>query len=129
MHCRECGEKYLNDKAVICIKCGVEKGRGHKYCPECGETVPNPRAEVCLKCGVSLKKIHTSPTQVATKPKQKIVAALLAFFFGYLGIHRFYLGYTTIGLIQLLCTVLFGFFTFGFSILVVWICRIYINIM
>lgn len=34
--------------------------------------------------------------------KSQIVALLLAFFVGVLGIHRFYLGYTTIGLIQLL---------------------------
>jgi len=35
-------------------------------------------------------------------PKSKIVAALLCFFLGGLGIHRFYLGYTLIGIIQLL---------------------------
>jgi len=34
--------------------------------------------------------------------KQKIVAALLCWFLGGLGIHRFYLGYSAIGIIQLL---------------------------
>ncbi|MCS7078052.1 MAG: TM2 domain-containing protein [Bacteroidia bacterium] len=34
--------------------------------------------------------------------KNQLVAALLCFFIGALGIHRFYLGYTTIGIIQLL---------------------------
>jgi hypothetical protein len=34
--------------------------------------------------------------------KQKIVAALLCWFLGGLGIHRFYLGYSAIGVIQLL---------------------------
>ncbi len=34
--------------------------------------------------------------------KQKLVAALLAFFLGGLGVHRFYLGYTTIGILQIL---------------------------
>jgi TM2 domain-containing membrane protein YozV len=34
-------------------------------------------------------------------PKSKVAAALLAFFMGGLGIHRFYLGYTTIGIIQI----------------------------
>jgi TM2 domain-containing membrane protein YozV len=37
--------------------------------------------------------------------KSKTTSALLCFFFGVLGIHRFYLGYTLIGVIQ--------FFTFG----------------
>lgn len=39
--------------------------------------------------------------------KNKIVAALLAFFLGGLGIHKFYLGKTTAGIIMLCCT-LFG---------------------
>ena len=34
--------------------------------------------------------------------KSKLTAILLCFFLGGLGIHRFYLGYTLIGVIQLL---------------------------
>jgi len=37
-----------------------------------------------------------------TPPKQWIVALLLAFFVGIFGIHNFYLGYTTKGIIQLI---------------------------
>ncbi|GBR44907.1 TM2 domain-containing protein [Neokomagataea thailandica] len=37
--------------------------------------------------------------------KSKMVAALLAFFLGWLGIHKFYLGYNTAGIIMLLCAV------------------------
>ncbi len=33
--------------------------------------------------------------------KQKLVAALLCWFLGAIGVHRFYLGYTGIGVIQL----------------------------
>jgi len=40
-------------------------------------------------------------------PKQWIVAVLLAFFLGTLGIHNFYLGYTTKGIIQLVLTLTF----------------------
>ncbi|MEO8099488.1 MAG: TM2 domain-containing protein [Acidobacteriota bacterium] len=36
------------------------------------------------------------------KGKSKIVAGILGIFLGGLGIHRFYLGYTTLGIIQLL---------------------------
>lgn len=35
--------------------------------------------------------------------KNKIVAALLAFFLGWLGIHKFYLGKTNAGIVMLLC--------------------------
>jgi len=34
--------------------------------------------------------------------KSKVAAILLCFFLGGFGIHRFYLGYTTIGIVQLL---------------------------
>lgn len=40
-----------------------------------------------------------------------MVAVLLCLFLGYLGIHRFYLGYNTIGIIQLLTFGLFGIWT------------------
>jgi TM2 domain-containing membrane protein YozV/cold shock CspA family protein len=40
---------------------------------------------------------------VLSGDKNKIVAALLAFFLGWLGIHKFYLGKNTAGIIMLLC--------------------------
>lgn len=113
MYCRECGEMYFNDKAVICVKCGVEKGKGRRYCPECGNKVSNPKSGVCLSCGVSLRPEQKQIIQNNTTQKSKIVAALLAFFFGQLGVHRFYLGYTGIGLAQLLCTLFLGILTLG----------------
>ncbi|WP_345147635.1 TM2 domain-containing protein [Arthrobacter ginkgonis] len=51
--------------------------------------------------------------QLPSEQKSKLVAGLLGIFLGGLGIHRFYLGYTTIGVIQLLLTVVVGIFTFG----------------
>lgn len=116
MYCRECGEKYLNEKAVICVKCGVEKGKGKNYCPECGNTIPNPKQEVCLSCGVSLKRERkVQPVQANNNQKSKVAAALFAFFLGGIGIHRFYLGYTTIGIIFIVLFIL------GFLIGVTWI--------
>ena len=50
----------------------------------------------------------------AGAPKQWIVAVLLAFFLGALGIHNFYLGYTTKGVIQLVLTItVIGIFVSG----------------
>lgn len=54
-----------------------------------------------------------NPAYGYPQPKSKIVAGLLGIFLGGLGIHRFYLGYTTIGIIQIALTVLLGVFTFG----------------
>ena len=44
---------------------------------------------------------------VVGAPKQWIVAVILAFFLGALGVHNFYLGYTTKGIIQLVLTLTF----------------------
>ena len=111
MFCRECGEQLVNEKSAICVKCGIKKGQGHNYCPECGKSVPSPNAEVCLSCGIKLKNVIDS---LMGSTKSKVVAALLAFFLGCLGIHRFYLGYTTIGFIQLALNI-GGFFTCGLT--------------
>ena len=51
--------------------------------------------------------------QLPSEQKSKLVAGLLGIFLGGLGIHRFYLGYTTIGVVQLLLTIVVGVFTFG----------------
>ena len=45
--------------------------------------------------------VHIQQPVVQAASKSKIAAGLLCFFLGYFGVHRFYLGYTTIGLIQL----------------------------
>ena len=49
-----------------------------------------------------LKKKIDKASETASGGKSQLVALLLAIFVGGLGIHRFYLGYTTIGIIQLL---------------------------
>lgn len=51
--------------------------------------------------------------QLPSEQKSKLVAGLLGIFLGGLGIHRFYLGHTTIGVVQLLLTIFLGVFTFG----------------
>ena len=47
----------------------------------------------------------------APQPKSRLAAGLLGIFLGGLGVHRFYLGYTMIGVIQLVLTLV----TFGFA--------------
>lgn len=52
--------------------------------------------------------------------KNKLVAGLLAILLGSLGIHKFYLGYTTAGIIMLVVT-LVGSLVFGLGPLVMWV--------
>lgn len=116
MYCKECGEVFTNENAAVCVKCGTTKGDGSNYCNECGEKVKNASAEVCLNCGVRLKSgvsSFTNPIKKLGKApygNNKVLAIILAIFFGGLGLHRFYLGYKEIGFIQL------GIFIGGFLI-------------
>ena len=100
MFCKNCGAEFQSNEAVMCVKCGVQKGMGVNYCQNCGQTV-QPGAEVCLNCGVSVK------TQVASADaKSKMAAGLLGIFLGAFGVHNFYLGYTGKAIAQLLISVL-----------------------
>ncbi|XTR52636.1 NINE protein [Pseudarthrobacter sp. So.54] len=54
-----------------------------------------------------------NPAYGYPQPKSKIAAGLLGIFLGGLGIHRFYLGFTKIAVIQLVLTIVLGVFTFG----------------
>ena len=54
MFCRNCGEQ-MNENQAVCLKCGVEKGKGKGYCPNCGKQVAE-EAVICVGCGISLKK-------------------------------------------------------------------------
>ena len=104
-------------------------------CPNCGATLP-PDTGRCRKCG---SYVEQAPQLVAAPPpaapplaapaqltpmvaqpigppvKSKITAGLLGIFLGCLGIHRFYLGYTGIGLAQILMTLVGAWFTCGLS--------------
>ena len=51
------------------------------------------------------------------QPKSKLLAGLLGIFLGGLGIHRFYLGYTAVGILQVAATLFLGAFTFGLTAL------------
>jgi RNA polymerase subunit RPABC4/transcription elongation factor Spt4 len=55
MYCRNCG-KEVNEKAEICVNCGVRPLAEKKFCQECG-VVTNPNQELCIKCGVRLKTL------------------------------------------------------------------------
>ncbi len=100
-YCKNCGEPYMSDEAVLCVKCGAGKGLGTNYCHNCGKPV-TPETTVCLSCGVPC---YTPVNNNANADaKSKIAAGLLGIFLGCFGVHNFYLGYTTKAVIQLVLT-------------------------
>jgi len=68
------------------------------FCSKCGKEV-HDEAVICVHCGCSIGNKNSS---INSQQKQGVVVLLLCFFLGYLGVHRFYTGHTTIGIIQLL---------------------------
>ena len=97
MYCKNCGAQ-MDPNAAICVQCGFAKGTGKKFCQKCGKEVAEGAA-VCIACGCALA------TPVAGgELKSKLVAVLLAFFIGSIGIHDFYLGYTKNGIIKIILT-------------------------
>lgn len=96
MYCRNCG-KEVNDKAVVCVNCGVPPLAEKNFCPTCGAAT-SANQVVCVKCGSSLAAHSFANTSAGSS---QVVALLLCIFIGGLGIHRFYLGYTWQGVVQL----------------------------
>lgn len=92
-------------------------------CPQCGAGIP-PDSKRCVKCGSSIEQQDQgtppqivvqvqgggAPAETVAAPgaavKSKITAGLLGMFLGGLGIHRFYLGYTGIGVTMLALQIL-----------------------
>lgn len=104
MYCRNCGNP-MQDAAVVCVKCGCQRGMGVNFCPNCGRRV-TPGAAVCVSCGMALYAPgygapYGAPVMGA---KSKTAAGLLGIFLGAFGAHNFYLGYTTKAVIQLVVT-------------------------
>ncbi len=88
MYCTNCG-CHLDENAIFCPNCGQKVGRQ----PRGGQNI--------------MQDFHNSYNSVMSKPKNKIIAGLLAIFLGSMGIHNFYLGFTKKGVIQLLLFVFF----------------------
>lgn len=79
------------------------KAVDEKFCSECGSII-KLKAEICPKCGVRqmASQIGIGFGQIAPNGKSRIVAALLAFFLGGIGVHKFYLGQIGWGIVYIL---------------------------
>jgi len=142
--CRSCGAVNLAE-AIFCTTCGAmpieESAPTHSppssYSPSyfSGGTYNDPHAQYPPPPPPGYPQGYSSgplsshhpgfahgqaqPVQVVivNQGKSKSTAALLAFFLGSLGIHRFYLGHNGIGITQLLL-LLGGFLTCGITSIV-----------
>lgn len=100
-----------------CQNCGAPISAGVAQCSRCGASIaPSPASpqsfapggvgqiQVIVNTGAAPGGSPTPILAPSEPTKSKMAAGLLGIFLGALGIHRFYLGYTGIGVAQLLLT-------------------------
>ena len=98
MYCRNCGEKIDNTNC-FCTNYGWDPKLGNSFCCKCGARTL-PHQVTCLNCGQNLA------SQMIESDRNMYIAAILAFLLGAFGIHDFYLGYTSRGVIKIVLTLL-----------------------
>ena len=113
MFCHHCGSQVADD-AKACIHCGAftaatgAKAAPHTappgmiYCQACGQQIP-AKAVICVHCGVKVAG-REDVLERALFPQDGhswLVALLLCFFGGVLGLHRFYVGKIATGILLL----------------------------
>mgnify|MGYP006161864477 FL=1 len=80
------------------------KAADEMFCPSCGEII-KAAAEICVKCGVRHKPAPS------TANNNRMVVALVCWFLGVFGIHRFMTGHVGIGVLQLVTLGMCGIWT------------------
>ena len=80
-----------------CKNCGSQLEEGSKFCSNCGSNIDSTN---------NSSTINYDTTNVNVNSKSKIAGGLLGIFLGSLGVHNFYLGYTSKGVAQLLLTLI-----------------------
>jgi TM2 domain-containing membrane protein YozV len=75
---------------MFCPKCGKETSENQAFCASCGAPLSEaaPRGTAVLAAGIS--------------PKSRLATTLLAWFLGYFGAHRFYIGKTGTAVVMLI---------------------------
>ena len=94
--------------SVLCPQCGAPANDGALKCEYCGAAISQPVQQPVYQQPVYQQPVQ-QPVYVAVNNeranwpiKNKLVAILLAFFLGGLGIHKFYLGQSGKGVMYLL---------------------------
>ncbi|MFI3227505.1 MAG: TM2 domain-containing protein [Clostridia bacterium] len=127
-YCKQCNAS-LRDDVVFCSECGTPVEKPSNRCDACGSILPEG-ATHCLNCDRKIDGAPSTPVVIANEgsyqseqtnynstaytstpisdigDKSKVTAGVLAFIIGTLGVHSFYLGFTSKGILQLALTLL-----------------------
>ena len=98
------------------------------FCPKCGKETPDDQA-FCASCGAPLTQAATpgapAAGAAAISPKSRLATTLLAWFLGWAGAHRFYIGKTGTAVVMLVLSIV-GFATFWFFVGFVFLGIVYV---
>lgn len=111
MKCSHCGQE-IKKNDLFCSSCGEKVILQRQNCPNCGADI-QPNETTCLNCGYYLPPQHIHHYS----HKSRMIAVILGLLFGGIGLHNFYLGYSSKGFIQV-CLFLGGLFTLGLTTII-----------
>ena len=101
MFCKYCGKENENEVCDECLKTHPEEN---------SSKVENNENKTADTIEVEATRVennaNTNTSSSTSAPKSKIAAGLLGIFLGWLGVHNFYLGYTSKAVGQLLLTLI-----------------------
>ncbi|MCM1178019.1 MAG: TM2 domain-containing protein [Bacteroidales bacterium] len=105
--CKDCG-KEISDAAAACPHCGAPVAK-EICCTSCGAKIPGDSA-FCPSCGsrqpapYSHRPAAPYMEHVDMNGKDRVTAGILALVLGGLGVHYFYIGKITAGILTILLT-------------------------
>jgi TM2 domain-containing membrane protein YozV len=76
---------------------------GHKFCSTCGASI-HALAEICPHCGVRQAPPFPAGAPFSPVVSNRLAAGICGILVGWLGVHKFILGYTNEGVIMLVAS-------------------------
>ncbi len=118
---------------ISCPECNSSVSDQATNCPQCGYPIKtaatvvkneyvSPLTEARAERALVERAIRSSTEhRIVKTSKSRGVYIILGLFFGCLGIHNFYAGYLSRGLVQLLIILILGWFIIGFIVVGMWV--------
>ena len=94
---------------MYCTNCGFRLEEGDSFCSHCGHKVGQKATstENIFENVPARRKFLKKDSKIMAAPKSKLIAGILAIVLGSAGVHDFYLGYTSKGIVHLLMYIFF----------------------